>query len=74
MLQEVAVEVENAQEELITMDAMRAPQDKLQCVVACSKSIFRILEKSSDDVGRCTRVPESQLLNLALVAGVGGQC
>eukprot|EP00730_Choanoeca_flexa_P017817 TRINITY_DN8616_c0_g2_i2.p1 TRINITY_DN8616_c0_g2~~TRINITY_DN8616_c0_g2_i2.p1 ORF type:complete len:435 (+),score=113.37 TRINITY_DN8616_c0_g2_i2:52-1305(+) len=46
-IEEVAREVENAQEELITMDAMRAPQDKLQCVVACSKSIFRILEKSS---------------------------
>ena len=47
------MEVENAQEELITMDAMRAPQDKLQCVVACSKSIFRILTKSSDDVCSC---------------------
>lgn len=43
---EVAAELENAQEELITMDAKRAPQDKLACVVACSKSVFLILQKS----------------------------
>lgn len=46
-LPEVAAELENAQEELITMDAKRAPQDKLACVVACSKSVFLILQKSA---------------------------
>lgn len=46
---EVASAIETAQEELITMDAKRAPQDKLACVVACSKSIFDILSKSAGE-------------------------
>jgi hypothetical protein len=46
---EVASAIESAQEELITMDAKRAPQDKLACVVACSKSIFDILSKSAGE-------------------------
>ena len=46
---EVASAIEAAQEELITMDAKRAPQDKLACVVACSKSVFDILSKSAGE-------------------------
>mgnify|MGYP002878301813 CR=1 FL=1 len=46
-MQEVVAELENAQEELITVDAKRAPQDKLECIVACAKSVFDILGKSA---------------------------
>lgn len=36
-----------AQEQLIIMDAKRPPVEKLECVVAASKAIFEMLEKSN---------------------------
>lgn len=33
------------------LDAKRAPEDKLACIVACSKAVFSVLELSSQDTG-----------------------
>jgi len=46
-LDDVTQDFYKAQEELIVMDAKRPPVEKLNSVVAASKAIFGILEKSS---------------------------
>lgn len=43
---EVADEIEKAITDIIEMDSKRAPQDKLQCIVKCSKHIFTVLQMS----------------------------
>ncbi|EGD80816.1 hypothetical protein PTSG_01402 [Salpingoeca rosetta] len=44
---DVVAELESAQEDLITVDAKRAPHDKLECIVTCAKNVFTILQKSA---------------------------
>eukprot|EP00049_Salpingoeca_infusionum_P003724 m.70137 g.70137 ORF g.70137 m.70137 type:complete len:449 (-) comp12249_c3_seq1:441-1787(-) len=45
--EEVVKEVDAAQDELLTIDAMRAPQDKLRCIQTCAQTVFSILRKSA---------------------------
>jgi len=42
--------VEEAQDDLLEMNTKRAPQDKLACIVKCSKCIFQILHLSSNEI------------------------
>lgn len=41
------VEFEKAQDALIILDARRGPQEKLDCIVACSKAVFLCLKLSA---------------------------
>eukprot|EP00051_Salpingoeca_urceolata_P034284 m.24401 g.24401 ORF g.24401 m.24401 type:complete len:519 (+) comp7480_c0_seq1:210-1766(+) len=40
---------EAAQEHIITVDAKKTPSDKLECIVACSKAVFRVLKGANAD-------------------------
>lgn len=42
------VEFEKAQDSLIILDARRSPQEKLECIVACSKAVFMCLKLSAE--------------------------
>ncbi|XP_065068737.1 rab5 GDP/GTP exchange factor-like [Rhopilema esculentum] len=48
--EEVQKLVEGAQDDLLEMNTKRAPQDKLACIVKCSKCIFQILQLSSSEI------------------------
>lgn len=43
---------ETAQEELITVDAKRAAQDKMACIVRCSQAVYNVLKESSLQEGK----------------------
>ncbi|XP_065829200.1 rab5 GDP/GTP exchange factor-like [Oscarella lobularis] len=48
MTSDVVKLIENAQRELMQIDVKRAPQDKVLCIIRCSKCIFEILRAVSD--------------------------
>eukprot|EP00112_Aurelia_sp_Birch-Aquarium-sp1_P002072 Seg1225.12 transcript_id=Seg1225.12/GoldUCD/mRNA.D3Y31 product="Rab5 GDP/GTP exchange factor" protein_id=Seg1225.12/GoldUCD/D3Y31 len=48
--EEVQKLVEETQDCLLEMNTKRAPQDKLACIVDCSKCIFQILKLSSSEI------------------------
>lgn len=48
--EEVQQLVEKTQDYLLEMNTKRAPQDKLSCIVKCSKCIFHILQLSSTEI------------------------
>jgi len=48
--QEVVQLLEDAQQDLHEMNTKRAPQDKLLCIIKCSKAIFKMLQISNNEL------------------------